>query len=174
MAPPIKEEIMAKKAAYMGMMVALAFVFSYLESLVPINFGIPGIKLGLANLVAIVALYTMGIKEACTLSLIRIILTGFTFGNPSSMLYSLAGGILSLLVMILAQKIKIFSVTGVSVLGGVFHNTGQILVAALVVENERLFYYLPMLMISGTIAGTLIGILAAILIKRLERLIKEG
>lgn len=174
MAPPIKEEIMAKKAAYMGMMVALAFVFSYLESLVPINFGIPGIKLGLANLVAIVALYTMGIKEACTLSLIRIILTGFTFGNPASMLYSLAGGILSLLVMILAQKIKIFSVTGVSVLGGVFHNTGQILVAALVVENERLFYYLPMLMISGTIAGTLIGILAAILIKRLERLIKEG
>ncbi|EOS25811.1 hypothetical protein C806_01938 [Lachnospiraceae bacterium 3-1] len=174
MAPPIKEEIMAKKAAYMGMMVALAFVFSYLESLVPINFGIPGIKLGLANLVAIVALYTMGSKEACTLSLIRIILTGFTFGNPSSMLYSLAGGILSLLVMILAQKIKIFSVTGVSVLGGVFHNTGQILVAALVVENERLFYYLPMLMISGTIAGTLIGILAAILIKRLERLIKEG
>lgn len=173
MAPPIKEEIMAKKAAYMGMMVALAFVFSYLESLVPINFGIPGIKLGLANLVAIVALYTMGIKEACTLSLIRIILTGFTFGNPASMLYSLAGGILSLLVMILAQKIKIFSVTGVSVLGGVFHNTGQILVAALVVENERLFYYLPMLMISGTIAGTLIGILAAILIKRLERLIKE-
>lgn len=164
---------MAKKAAYMGMMVALAFVFSYLESLVPINFGIPGIKLGLANLVAIVALYTMGIKEACTLSLIRIILTGFTFGNPASMLYSLAGGILSLLVMILAQKIKIFSVTGVSVLGGVFHNTGQILVAALVVENERLFYYLPMLMISGTIAGTLIGILAAILIKRLERLIKE-
>lgn len=165
---------MAKKAAYMGMMVALAFVFSYLESLVPINFGIPGIKLGLANLVAIVALYTMGIKEACTLSLIRIILTGFTFGNPASMLYSLAGGILSLLVMIGAQKIKIFSVTGVSVLGGVFHNTGQILVAALVVENERLFYYLPMLMISGTIAGTLIGILAAILIKRLERLIKEG
>ena len=174
MAPPIKDEIMANKAAYMGMMVALAFVFSYLESLVPINFGIPGIKLGLANLVAIVALYTMGSKEACTLSLIRIILTGFTFGNPSSMLYSLAGGILSLLVMILAQKIKIFSVTGVSVLGGVFHNTGQILVAALVVENERLFYYLPMLMISGTIAGTLIGILAAILIKRLERLIKEG
>ena len=106
---------MAKKAAYMGMFTALAFVFSYLEFLIPINLGIPGVKLGLANLVTIVALYTMGIKEACTLSLARIVLNSFTFGNPAAMLYSLAGGFLSLLAMAAAQKIKLFSVTGVSV-----------------------------------------------------------
>ena len=101
---------MAKKAAYMGMFTALAFVFSYLEFLIPINLGIPGVKLGLANLVTIVALYTMGIKEACTLSLARIVLNSFTFGNPAAMLYSLAGGFLSLLAMAAAQKIKLFSV----------------------------------------------------------------
>ena len=143
---------MAKKAAYMGMFTALAFVFSYLEFLIPINLGIPGVKLGLANLVTIVALYTMGIKEACMLSL-----------------YSLAGGFLSLLAMAVAQKIKLFSVTGVSVLGGVFHNLGQILAAALVVENAKLLYYFPVLVLSGTLAGTVIGILAAMVIKRLDK-----
>lgn len=160
---------MAKKAAYMGMFTALAFVFSYLEFLIPINLGIPGVKLGLANLVTIVALYIMGIKEACTLSLARIVLNSFTFGNPAAMLYSLAGGFLSLLAMAAAQKIKLFSVTGVSVLGGVFHNLGQILAAALVVENAKLLYYFPVLVLSGTLAGTVIGILAAMVIKRLDK-----
>ena len=86
---------MAKKAAYMGMLTALAFVFSYIESLLPINLGIPGVKLGLANLVVIVALYTMGVRAAFTLSLVRIVLAGFTFGSPASMIYSLAGGMAS-------------------------------------------------------------------------------
>lgn len=165
---------MAKKTAYMGMLTALAFVFSYIEFLIPINIGIPGVKLGLANLVVIVALYTIGTGAACTLSLVRIVLTGFTFGNPASMIYSLAGGVLSLLVMLLAKKIKLFSVTGVSVLGGVFHNVGQILVAILVVETTSLIYYLPVLMLSGTIAGVVIGILAAILIKRLQRIVTHS
>lgn len=164
---------MAKRAAYMGMLTALAFVFSYIESLIPISVGVPGVKLGLANLVVIVALYTMGTKEAFTLSVIRIVLAGFTFGNPASMVYSLAGGMLSLLVMVFMKKGKLFSVTGVSVLGGVFHNVGQILVAMLVVENAKLLYYLPVLILSGTIAGVAIGILAATLTKRLERQIKK-
>ncbi len=164
---------MAKKAAYMGMLTALAFVFSYIEFLIPVNVGIPGVKLGLANLVTIVALYIMGIREACTLSLIRILLTGLTFGNPAGMIYSLAGGALSLLVMTGARKLKLFSVTGVSVLGGVFHNLGQILAAAAVVENARLLYYLPVLVLSGTIAGALIGLLAAVLVRRLEKLNRE-
>ncbi|MCI8484440.1 MAG: Gx transporter family protein [Lachnospiraceae bacterium] len=164
---------MAKKAAYMGMLTALAFVFSYIEFLIPIHLGIPGVKLGLANLVVIVALYTMGTKEACALSLIRIVLTGFTFGSPASMLYSLAGGSLSLLVMILIRKLEVFSVTGVSVLGGVFHNIGQILAAVLVVETASLLYYLPVLILSGTIAGAVIGILAARLMKRLENMIRK-
>lgn len=160
---------MAKKVAYMGMLIALAFVFSYIESLIPINLGVPGIKLGLANLVVIVALYLMDIKTSCILSFVRIVLAGFTFGNPVSMIYSLAGGMLSLLVMIIAKKTNIFSVTGVSVLGGVCHNIGQILVAILVLETASLMYYLPVLMISGTIAGVFIGILAAVIIKHLPK-----
>lgn len=160
---------MAKKTAYLGMLTALAFVFSYIEFLLPINLGVPGVKLGLANLVVIVALYTMNVRWAFTLSLVRILLTGLTFGNPASMIYSLAGGMLSLAIMIIAKKWKIFSVTGVSILGGVFHNIGQIVVAILVVETASLLYYLPVLILSGTIAGVLIGALASILIRNLRK-----
>lgn len=161
---------MAKKAAYMGMLTALAFVFSYIEFLLPINLGVPGIKLGLANLVVIVALYLMNVRAACTLSFVRILLTGLTFGNPASMIYSLAGGMLSLAIMIMAKKSDFFSVTGVSVLGGVFHNVGQIIVAILVVETKSLLFYLPVLILSGTVAGVLIGILASILIRHLNKM----
>lgn len=160
---------MAKKTAYMGMLVALAFIFSYIESLIPISVGIPGIKLGLANMVVIVTLYLMGTGPAFTLSLVRIVLTGFTFGNLAMMMYSLAGGMLSLLVMVIARKTKLFSITGVSVLGAVFHNVGQIIVAALVVENSSLFYYLPVLLVSGVAFGIIIGVVGSILIKRLSR-----
>ncbi len=155
---------MAKKTAYLGMLTALAFVFSYIEYLLPINLGVPGVKLGLANLVIIVALYTINMRWAFTLSAVRILLAGLTFGNPASMIYSLAGGMLSLAIMILAKKSKLFSVTGVSILGGVFHNIGQIGVAVLVVETAGLLYYLPVLILSGTIAGVLIGILSSIVI----------
>lgn len=166
---------MAKKTAYLGMLTALAFVFSYIEFLLPINLGVPGVKLGLANLVIIVALYTINARWAFALSVVRILLTGFTFGNPASMIYSLAGGMLSLVIMILAKKCKIFSVTGVSILGGVFHNIGQIVVAVLVVETTGVLFYLPVLILSGTLAGVLIGILASILIRNLTKAIKlEG
>lgn len=165
---------MTKKIAFTGMFTALAFVFSYIESLLPINLGIPGVKLGLANLVVIVALYLIGVKSACILSMVRIVLMGFTFGNPASMIYSLAGGVLSLFVMILAKKIKFFSVTGVSVLGGVFHNIGQILIAIVVVETASLLYYLPILILSGTLAGVVIGMLAAVLIRHLQKALDES
>ncbi len=160
---------MAKKIAYLGMLTALAFVFSYIEFLLPLNFGVPGIKPGLANLVVIVALYMLNVRTACALSFVRILLTGLTFGNPASMIYSLAGGMLSLVVMILAKRCNLFSVTGVSVPGGVFHNIGQIVVAILVVETKSLLYYLPVLIISGTVTGALIGTLAAILIRYLNK-----
>lgn len=163
---------MAKKTAYMGMLTALAFVFSYIEFLLPINLGVPGVKLGLANLVVIVALYTINVRWACTLSVVRILLAGLTFGNPASMIYSLAGGMLSLVIMIIAKRGNLFSVTGVSILGGVFHNVGQILVAVFVVETTSLLYYLPVLVLSGTIAGVLIGILSAILIRHLKKAIQ--
>ncbi|MEG0961447.1 MAG: Gx transporter family protein [Lachnospiraceae bacterium] len=161
---------MAKKTAYMGMLVALAFVFSYIEFVLPIHVGIPGIKIGLANLVVLVALYTIGTGQACMLSLVRIVLVGFTFGNLAGMLYSLGGGMLSLLVMLLGKKTKLFSITGVSVLGAVSHNIGQIMVAILVVETKSLLYYLPVLFISGVFTGILIGILGGIMVKRLKKL----
>lgn len=160
---------MTKRIAYLGVFTALAFVFSYIEFLLPLNFGVPGIKLGLANLVVIVALYMINVRAACLLSFVRILLTGLTFGNLASMIYSLAGGMLSLVIMILAKRVNVFSVTGVSVLGGVSHNVGQIIIAILVVETKSLLYYLPVLIISGTVTGALIGILASILIRHLNK-----
>ena len=160
---------MTKRIAYLGVFTALAFVFSYIEFLLPLNFGVPGIKLGLANLVVIVALYMINVRAACLLSFVRILLMGLTFGNMASMIYSLAGRMLSLVIMILAKRGNVFSVTGVSVLGGVSHNVGQIIIAILVVETKSLLYYLPVLIISGTVTGALIGILASILIRHLNK-----
>ncbi len=158
----------SKKVAVYGLLVALAFILSYIESLFPLSIAIPGIKLGLANLVVIVAIYKLGVKEAFTLSMIRIILVGFTFGSPSTMMFSLVGGLLSWLLMVIFQKLKIFSMVGVSIIGGIAHNIGQIIVSILVLENINIIYYLPFLLVSGVITGGLIGILAAIIIKRLK------
>jgi heptaprenyl diphosphate synthase len=151
----------AIKVALYGMLVALAFVFSYIEVLIPFNFQIPGIKLGLANIVVLVALYTIGYKGSFVISCIRIILTGFTFGNMFSILYSLAGGLLSFAVMSLCKKSNKFSTIGVSVAGGITHNIGQIIVASIVLETASLKYYLPALLIAGTVTGILIGMLGA-------------
>lgn len=160
-----------KKIAYLGLLIALAFVFSYIEFLIPVNIGIPGAKLGLANLVIIVALYTIKERDAFILSMIRIVLVGFTFANLASMLYSLAGGILSFLAMVLAKNSKKFSITGVSVIGGIFHNVGQIIMAICVVKTASLVYYLPVLMVAGIAAGVAIGILGAMVTKRVKGLV---
>lgn len=158
-----------KKTAYIGLLVALAFIFSYIEFLIPINLGVPGIKLGLANLVVIVAIYTIGEKTAFALSLVRIILVAFTFGNLASMLYSLAGGILSFVVMAAAKKTEWFSVKGVSVLGGVFHNVGQIVMAMIILETSQLIFYLPVLLVAGTVSGLIIGLLGAMVTVRISK-----
>ena len=160
-----------KKIAFLGLFVALAFVLSYIEFLLPISIGIPGAKIGLANLVVMVALYTVGERDAIALSLIRVVLVGLTFGNLSMMMYSLAGAVLSLTAMLLAKKTGKFSMTGVSILGGVFHNVGQIIVAILVLETESLLYYLPFLIIIGTITGVLIGIVANLITVRVKRVL---
>lgn len=162
-----------KKIAYLGLLIALAFVFSYIEFLIPVNIGVPGAKLGLANLVIIVALYTLNEKDAFVLSMIRIVLVGFTFANLASMLYSLAGGILSFLAMVLVKKNGKLSITGVSVIGGVFHNIGQIIMAIWVVKTASLVYYLPVLMISGIVAGVGIGILGGMVTKRIKKLLNS-
>lgn len=143
----------AGKIALYGMMTALAFLLSYVETLIPINLGVPGVKLGLANLASIVSLYLLGAGAAAAIALVRIVLVGFTFGNLSMMLYSLAGAAVSLLLMVVFRRLDWFGVTGVSILGGAGHNIGQLIVAALVVENASLFYYLPVLLAAGTAAG---------------------
>ena len=166
-------KIMAKKTALLGMLVALAFVLSYIETLIPVNLGIPGAKLGLANLVVMVALYTLGTKEAFGLSMVRILLTGLTFSSMAAMLYSFAGGLLSFAVMALMKKTKKLSVTGVSVLGGIAHNAGQIFVAMWMLDTATLIYYLPVLAITGVASGTVIGLLAVMVIRRISGAIKR-
>ncbi len=148
------------KIAKMAMLVALAMIFSYVESLIPINFGVPGMKLGIANLVTVTGLCFLEVPEVLLVVVMRILLTGFLFGNGMSIIYSLAGGILSLLVMAVIRKVKGFSIIGVSIAGGITHNIGQILVAAVAVENIKLVYYLPVLLIAGTVTGFLIGIVS--------------
>ena len=159
------------RAAVFGVFTALALIFSYVELLIPINFGIPGAKLGLANLVIVIVLYKTDWKEALLLSVVRIILAGFLFGNLFGILYSLAGGILSLAVMTLLQKTGAFSVIGVSMAGGVSHNVGQLIIAMLVVETYAVGYYLPVLLITGLITGTLIGIAGREMLKRIDRIV---
>ncbi|MBS6559368.1 MAG: Gx transporter family protein [Clostridiales bacterium] len=156
-----------KKVANYGVLVTLALVASYVETLIPISLGVPGAKIGLANLITIVALFLMGWKDAFAISIIRIVLAGFLFGNLFAIFYSLAGALLSLLIMMLLKKLE-FGTVAVSCAGGVAHNIGQISFAALLVENSRLFYYLPILLIAGVLAGIIIGIIGGELIKRLK------
>lgn len=151
---------MTKRIAYCAMLIALAMIFGYVEALIPLSFSIPGIKLGLANLVIVVALYMIPANQVFFVQLARIVLVSFLFGNMSMMLYSLSGGILSFFVMCLLQHKKDFSIIGVSIAGGVSHNIGQLMIASLVVQNIWLAYYLPVLMIAGLVTGFLIGILA--------------
>ena len=151
----------------MGMLVALAMVLGFVETLIPINLGIPGMKLGLATIVVVLALFLFDIKTAVVVSILRIILIAMTFGNMSMMFYSIAGASLSLLSMIAISKIKSFSLISVSIVGGIMHNVGQIICAAFVVRTNGVFTYLPVLMIAGLVSGALIGIVAGLISVRL-------
>ena len=162
-----------RKIARMGLLVALAMILSYVESLIPAFVAVPGVKVGLANIVVIFALYTLGPVEALTVSLLRVILSSFLFGSVLSLLYSLSGALLSLGGMIVMKKLKIFSTLVVSITGGVLHNVGQILVACLVLETDVLLYYLPVLILSGVVTGAVIGIIGSLVIKRLENNIRS-
>lgn len=157
----------ARAVALYGLLIALAFIFSYVEAMIPVPVPIPGVKLGLANLVNVVGLYTVGVAGTAAVALVRIVLVGFTFSNPGSMLYALAGGIFSLAVMIAAKKYKWFSEIGVSILGGIFHNIGQLTVAALITGTGGVFSYLPVLLVAGVITGGVIGLLGGLIVERL-------
>lgn len=158
------------RVAYFGVFTALALIFSYVETLIPIQFGIPGVKLGLANLVIVAVLYKATLKEAYLLTVVRVLLAGFIFGSYFSIIYSLAGALLSLSVMALLKRAGGFSVIGVSIAGGVFHNIGQLLIAMAVVETFQVVYYVPALLIAGLLTGCVIGILTREMLKRLVNL----
>ena len=159
----------SQKVAFLGIFTALAMILSNIDTLIPSFVAIPGIKLGLANIAVIVILYKIGWKEAFAVSIIRVILSSLLFTTVLSMLYSLAGAILSLFAMILLKKIKLSTIT-ISVIGGVCHNIGQIAVAIFMTETAELVYYLPVLLITGTISGILIGLVGAITVKKMEKL----
>ena len=159
---------MKSRVAYFGVFTALALIFSYVETLIPISFGIPGVKLGLANLIIVIALYKMRLSEAYLLSVVRVVLSGFIFGNYFSIIYSLAGGLLSLTAMACLKKNGGISVMGVSVAGGVCHNIGQLIVAMLVVETFSVAYYVPVLLVAGVATGLVIGLVANGMIRRLK------
>jgi heptaprenyl diphosphate synthase len=158
-----------RKISFFALSIALAMIFSYVETLIPFPFFVPGMKLGLANIVTIVVLYKMKAFDAAAISITRILLSALLFGNVFSLAYSLSGGAFSLAVIILLKKTGKFSITGVSIAGGVCHNIAQVAVAALLLETGELAYYLPVLLVTGTVTGCLIGVLGGLLLKKLKR-----
>ena len=162
------KKFMQSDVALYGMLASVALVMSYIESIIPIPYHVYGMKIGLANIVIVWVLYSLDIKAAAIISLVRVMLSGFLFGNLYSIFLSLVGAALSLLVMWLLKRTKIFSVVGVSIAGGVCHNLGQIIVAMIVLENVRIVYIFPALMISGVISGIAIGIIGGILFKKIK------
>lgn len=160
----------SKTVAFIGMCTALALILAYVEILIqPLFPTLPGIKMGLPNIIIVFLLYRRGSLSAIGVSLLRILLVSLLFGNVMALLYSLAGGILSILVMILLKKLRFLSPVGVSVAGGVTHNVGQILMAMLLLDTVELGYYLVVLTVTGTVAGILVGLCGAILINKLPK-----
>ncbi|MCH5259793.1 MAG: Gx transporter family protein [Lachnospiraceae bacterium] len=182
---------MTRKIAQLGLFLALALILAYVESLIPFSFGIPGIKLGLPNLIVVMLLCgglvgrsdghqndvltngtnRNGAKEALLVNSLRIVLSGFLFSNLYTIFYALAGALLSFIAMLIGRRMGCFSVVGVSVLGGVFHNIGQILVAMFVVETVYVGYYVPVLIVAGTVTGAVLGIAAMELMPYVVRFI---
>ena len=158
----------SKKIAVLGVLTGVALVLSYLEAILPpIYAAVPGIKVGLPNIVIILILYKFGAREAAVISFLRVVLVALLFGNAMTLAYSLVGAVLSLLVMALMKKADFFSPVGVSILGGVFHNIGQILVAIVLLNSTLIGYYMIILTITGTLAGVFVGLTGSILLKRL-------
>lgn len=152
-----------------ALLLSLAFVLSYLEAQIPFGIAVPGVKLGLANIVTMFVLYRYSAGRAYGFMVFRVILTGIVFSGIHMMLFSFAGGSLCILAMWLAGKTKLFSVMGISMIGAVFHNVGQILVTCVLMENTNIFYYLPVLCLSGLISGFFIGYVSGLFIQKLNQ-----
>ena len=156
-----------KKLTMLAMTMAVAMVLSYIESQIPAFVAVPGVKVGLANIAVIFALYRFGFKEACLVSFVRVLVMSMLFGL-GAIFYSMAGAVLSLLGMVILKKTGIFSEISVSVAGGVLHNLGQIIAACIILETNAVKYYLPFLILSGVLAGAVIGTAAGFLIRRIK------
>ncbi|MDR2183607.1 MAG: Gx transporter family protein [Clostridiales bacterium] len=162
---------MTKKIAFFGIFAAFAIIIAYIERLFPLPIPIPGAKPGFANAIVIITLYTMGTRAALGISVLRIAVVGLLFGSVFGMAYSLAGGLLSFAAMVAAKRTNIFGIVGVSVFGGVFHNMGQIAMAAIIVQNARLFYYAPVLIIAGVLAGIAVGYASGLTLRHVRDVI---
>ncbi len=158
-----------RRLTLLALLTAAAMILSYVESLLP-SPGVPGVKIGLANIAVIFALYRFGWKEAAAVSLVRVVMVSLLFGSLGALFYSAAGAALSLAVMALLRRLDVFSAVGVSVAGGVAHNAGQSLMAMVLLETERLIWYLPVLVLSGLAGGILVGLCGALLVKRIPPL----
>ena len=159
-----------KKLTSAALLATLALIFSYVEAMIPVSIAMPGVKLGIANIVILVALYKLGFRYALVINLVRILISGFLFSGVFGIIYTLAGGVLSLLVMYLLKQSQLFSIVGVSMAGGVAHNIGQLLVASFIVSDLRMFIYFPVLMFSGLVSGIVLGYIGHYI---LSRYIKE-
>ena len=159
--------------AILGLMVALAMILSYLEAIIILPVAIPGIKVGLSNLLIVTVMYLYSPREAALVNLVRILLSAMLFGTVTGLIFSLSGAVLSFAVMGLFYKAGLFTVSGVSILGGVFHNVGQLIAAVFLFSSVTLGYYLPVLLLAGLITGAVNGILATIILKRIQHIITE-
>ncbi len=167
----MNNRISTKKIALCGVLTALAMIFSYIESVIPIPIPVPGIKLGVSNIAVITILYVLGVKEAIVINLLRIALTALLFGNVNSFLFSISGALLSLTIMIIMKKLDFFSCIGVSVCGGVMHNVGQIIAAVFIMGSEAIVLYLPVLIVSGVFTGVVIGGVSGIVAKHVKKVV---
>ncbi len=163
-----------KRVSYLGLFLAISLVISYIEAILPPLSGIPGVKPGLSNIVTLITLKLFGKKDAFIVLIARILLSGLLFGNAFSFVFSLSGGLLAMAVMSVSIGLEKLSLMGVSMLGGVFHNLGQLAAAAFLIKQLKIAYYGPVLMVSGLIAGALTGFIATLLIPRLEGLVCEN
>ncbi len=159
-----------RKLTLSALLVSVAIIFGYIEHLIPFDLGIPGIKLGLANITVITVLYLLGAKEAFIVSLLRIFICFLLFGSIYSLTYSLLGGLMSLAAMLFMKKLNKFSIVGVSILGGIIHNIGQLIVAVMLVKSLSISLYLPILLIAGALTGATVGVVSVIVIDKIKKI----
>lgn len=159
----------SRKIALRAILIALAFILSWIEAQIPVFFTVPGIKLGLSNLVVLIALYKLSATDAFLINIVRIILTGFTFGSLVTISYSIAGGLLSFIVMYVLKNFLRSGINFVSIFGGISHNMGQLIIASILLQNLHTFYLLPYLWVSGILTGLAIGLICGLILKRIDK-----